>query len=329
LTRVIRQTALQRLKDTYKTKSGLLLPRVERHVMRQIKELRPSDHSLEYMHPSDLAKADWCGRHDFYRMTGQPTERKDPGLNPSFRMSNVFAEGHAIHGKWQTWLHEMGVLVGMFRCRECGHRWYDKSPKTCQFCQSERVSYAEFPMRREQMRVEGHADGAVHFPDFRALVEIKSIGIRTLAFEAPRLYQRYLDGTKPEDIWDSITHPFGSHMRQGQLYLWMVWPTYEQIVFIYESKFHQQTKEFVVDYNKSFIAPILEGVREVSQGYRAGVAPDRPDWVTGPEGKVCTSCPYRNTCWGTTDGVQESGDGPEIRVQRSKPAARKRALRTT
>ena len=82
-------------------------------------------------------------------------------------------------------------------------------------------------------------------------------------------------------------------MRQGQLYLWMAWPAYEQIVFIYESKFHQQTKEFVVDYNKSFIAPMLETAKEVSQGVRAGVAPDRPDWATGPEGKVCASCPYR------------------------------------
>ena len=62
-------------------------------------------------------------------------------------------------------------------------------------------------------------------------------------------------------------------MRQGQLYLWMSWPAYEQIMFIYESKFHQQTKEFVVEYNKSFIAPILEVAREVSQCVRAGYRP--------------------------------------------------------
>jgi hypothetical protein len=298
--------------------------------MRSNNDERPEDHSMLYMHPSDLSKTDWCGRHDYYRMTGHTPERKNPGANPSFRMSNIWAEGTAIHGKWQTWFHEMGVLVGMFKCRECGHLWYDKSPVKCQFCQSERVSYREYPMHREQMRVEGHADGAVHFTDFRSLVEIKSIGIRTLAFDAPRLYQRYLDGTKPEDIWDQITHPFASHMRQGQFYLWMAWPVYEQIIFIYESKFHQQVKEFVVDYNKSFIAPILEGVREVSQGFRAGIAPERPDWATGPDGKVCASCVYRSTCWGVDgDGIQESGDGQIIRIQRAKPAARKRALRST
>ena len=63
--------------------------------------------------------------------------------------------------------------------------------------------------------VEGHADAAVHFPDWRGLVEIKSIGIRTLAFEAPRLYQRYLDGESAESIWDSIGHPFGSPHAPG------------------------------------------------------------------------------------------------------------------
>ena len=75
--------------------------------------------------------------------------------------------------------------------------------------------------------------------------------MRTLAFEAPRLYQRYLDGQSAEDIWFEINRPFPSHMRQGQLYLWMAWPVYERIVFLYEFKPTQQAKEFVVEYNKS------------------------------------------------------------------------------
>ena len=140
--RALRDTALKRLKDTYKTSSGLLLPAIERHVMRSMNgDTRPDDHSMQYMHPSDMVKPDWCGRHDYYRIIGAPTERKDPGANPSFRMNNVFAEGHAIHGKWQTWLWEMGYLVGDFKCKECGHRWYDISPKECQFCRSERLEY--------------------------------------------------------------------------------------------------------------------------------------------------------------------------------------------
>jgi hypothetical protein len=324
LRRVIRATALDRLKNTYRG-TGLLLPQIERHVMRSIKE--NPERSANMMHPSDMCKADWCGRHDYYRIIDTPVDKVSQA-NPSFRMQNVFAEGHAIHGKYQDWLYEMGVLVGMFRCRECGHRWYAKSPAECQFCRSERVSYMELPLHQTRYMVEGHADAGVHLAKERTLVEIKSIGIRTLAFEAPRLYNRYLDGDKAEDIWRDITHPFGTHMRQGQLYLWMVWPAYEQITFIYEAKFTQQVKEFVVGYNKNLIAPILETAKEVSQGVRAGVAPDRPLWADDPEGKVCHSCVYRSTCWqlGSTHGTTPQSSTPTP-VRRAKPAARKRALR--
>ena len=325
--RVIRHTALSRLKDTYRSRD-VLLPQIERHVMRQMKsEGRPADHSMEFMHPSDMAKTEWCGRHDYYRIVGTPPEKVSQA-NPSFRMANVFAEGHAIEGKYQQWLWDMGVLVGDFRCKECGHRWYDTSPKACQFCLSERLVYAEYPMRHGRYMVEGHADAAVHLPDWRSLVEIKSIGIRTLAFEAPRLYNRYLDGESAEDIWMAISHPFGTHMRQGQLYLWMMWPIYEQITFIYESKFHQQTKEFVVGYNKTFIAPILETAKEVSQGVRAGIAPDRPLWASGPEGKVCVSCVYRSTCWDIhAEHPQATESASSVIVKRSTGYRRGRALR--
>lgn len=326
MTRTVRHTALRRLKDTYRSKSGLLLPHIERHVMRTMTGARPDDHSEKYMHPSDMVKGDWCGRHDYYRLVGTPAS-KVTVANPSFRMNNVFAEGHAIHGKWQTWLWEMGVLVGFFRCKECGHRWYAKSPVECQFCRSERLEYKEYPLHHERYMVEGHADGAVHLPEFRSLIEIKSVGLGTLAFEAPRLHQRYLDGQSAEEIWRDITHPFSSHMRQGQLYLWMAWPAYEQIVFIYESKFHQQTKEFVVDYNKKFIASILDTAHEVSQCVRTGHVPERPEWATGPDGKVCPSCPYRATCWSIDDEQRESAPSPTPKVRRAKPSVRKRALR--
>ena len=325
-TRRIRSTALRRLKDTYRSKSGLLLPHVERHVMRVMKgDPRPDDHSEKYMHPSDMVKPDWCGRHDYYRITGVSVGKVN-AINPSFRMSNVFAEGHAIHGKWQQWFWDMGILVGDWRCKECGHRWYAKAPVECQFCRSERLEYKELPLHHERYMVEGHADAAVHLPEFRSLAEIKSIGIRTLAFEAPRLYQRYLDGQSAEEIWRDITHPFSSHMKQGQLYLWMSWPSYEQITFIYESKFHQQTKEFVVAYNKDFIAPLLEVAKEVSQCVRTGYVPDRPDWATGPDGKVCTSCPYRTTCWSIED-EREAAPSQAPKVRRASPSVRRRALR--
>lgn len=328
LPREIRDSALQRLKGTYKSSSGLLLPQVERHVMKTATGGRPDDHSSKHMHPSDMAKTDWCGRHDYYAITGAPVGKVSKA-NPSFRMSNVFSEGHAIHAKWQTWFWEMGVLVGMWHCKECGHLWYAMSPAECQFCKSERLEYKEYPLRHNNFMVEGHADAAVHLPEDKALVEIKSIGLGTLRFEAPRLYQQYLDGKPAEDIWFSISHPFGSHMRQGQLYLWMAWPAYERIIFVYESKFTQATKEFVVDYNKSFIAPVLETAKDVAQGIRAGIAPDRPIWAKAPGDKVCSSCVYRSTCWELEENHAEVEAPAPARVQRSKLGKRRATLRAT
>ena len=270
-----------------------------------------------------MAKKDWCGRHDYYRIIDTPVE-KTSKANPSFRMENVFAEGHAIHGKYQQWMWELGILIGDFQCKDCGHRWGDTSPEKCQFCLSDRLKYMEYPLQRKTMLIQGHADGAT---TLGCLVEIKSIGIRTLAFDAPRLYQKYLNGQSAEDIWFEINRPFPSHMRQGQLYLWLSWPLYEQIVFIYEFKPTQQVKEFVVEYNKSFIAPLLETARSVTSGVAAGLPPDRPSWAEGPDGKVCTSCEYRRTCWGITDDNEEADDPVQhVRVKRTTSAKRRRVL---
>jgi hypothetical protein len=43
-------------------------------------------------------------------------------------MNNIFAEGHAIHGKYQDWLWEMGVLWGRWLCLSCHNKWDDTSP---------------------------------------------------------------------------------------------------------------------------------------------------------------------------------------------------------
>ena len=327
----LRPTALKRLKDTYRDTKGILLPQVERHVMKTLTDARPADHSMQFMHPSDLCKPDWCPRHDYYRIVGTPSEKK-ASANPSFRMSNVWSEGTAIHAKFQQWLWEMKVLFGDWECRECGHRYGALSPTECQFCQSPRLTYREVPMRKNQMMVEGHADGAIHADWYRGLIEIKSIGVNSWRFDAPRLWNRYEAGESAEEIWKSINRPFASHLRQGQLYLWLSWPAYEQIIFIYESKFHQQTKEFLVTYNKSLIDPILEDVRDVSQSVRAGMPPDRPSWATDPVVKVCTGCEYRGTCWqlGAHNGSTEASPRTkEVVIARGSSYRRKRALRPT
>jgi hypothetical protein len=323
--RAMRPSALKRLKDTYKG-DDRILPSLERHVMRAM-ENDGADRRHDVMHPSEMSHRDWCGRHDYYRIIGTPSEKVSMA-NPSFRMNNVFAEGHQIHGKYQDWLWEMGVLNGRWLCLSCKERWDDTSPRQCPTCQSPRLMYLEVPLQREL--VGGHADGAVHdLDDWDGLIEVKSIGMGTLRMEAPRMYQRYLDGETLENVWWKIQRPFGTHVKQGQLYLWMAWPRYEEICFLYESKFHQQVKEFVVSYNPAMIAPILETAREVTRAVAQGLPPSRPLWAEDSDSKICKSCPYRRACWnlGAPHDTTQADDPAPVRVLRSTPAKRRRALR--
>ena len=100
-----------------------------------------------------------------------------------------------------------------------------KSPERCQFCLSDRLAYMEVPLKRKQILIEGHADAAVHTRWYRGLIEVKSIGIRTLRFEAPRLYQQVpRTARRSRTCGGRSTAPSPAHLKQGQLYLWMAWP---------------------------------------------------------------------------------------------------------
>lgn len=322
--------AAERFKDTYKG-SGLLLPAIQRHVMREAVS-RPSGRADDVMHPSEMCKRDWCSRHDYYRITGvTPQDAKES--NPSFQLENVFNEGHHIHRKYQNWLTEMGLLEGMWACRnaECAHYWWDTSPECCPVCFQLQPRYREIPFDSPDLMIKGHADGAVStggdWLDVEEpfLLEIKSVGVGTLMFEAPMLHQRYVDGASLDNIWRDIKTPFPTHIKQATLYWWLSGQKYKKILFIYECKWNQQVKELVVVPNVSWIQDLLEGAKEVVQGTRAGIAPYRPLWAD-PAVKKCAACPYANTCWEHTDETKSTAAAP-ITVARSSSVRRKRAFK--
>ena len=88
------------------------------------------------------------------------------------------------------------------------------------------LKYDEVPLRDEKLHMVGHADG-IDSEDV-AVIEIKSVGVNTLRFEAPQLikdhsYKVNINGRNREFIdydglWDSIRVPFPSHIRQAHLY---------------------------------------------------------------------------------------------------------------
>lgn len=322
--------SLKNLKDTYK-RSDVLLPKIERHVLKKAQQ--PTSRRSDIMHPSEMAKATWCGRHDYYRIIGEPVNYK--GRSPSFRLENVFDYGHSVHAKYQRWLREMGVLWGKWVCKSCGYPWMGVSPDECPLCNKTKIKYLEVPLEDSSILISGHSDGIVLDSEKNRMIEIKTVGISTLRFEAFALFNRYqTEQMTPDELWFLIKRPFATHIRQGQIYLHLARQQYpelniDEIIFIYEWKPTQEVKEFVVQYNPDLISKILETAEAVTEAVQAGSPPDRPAWAESPEEKVCKSCEYRSTCWGEIDDCSESSTPqPAVRVKRSTSVKRRRTLRS-
>lgn len=291
------------------TAKGRLMPRIEQRLMRNAME-KNSKRDREYLHPSQIAKKDWCPRSSWYELKGEPVPPESYG----FSRLNVFAEGNAIHDKWQGWLRDEGILIGNWFCKACGTKWWDKSPKTCVSCDSQFVVYAEVPVEIPEYMIIGHADGEIEDSKGKALIEIKSVGLGTLRFDAPELLAPYNKGRiSMDELWKSIRKPFGSHLRQINLY--MLARGINDAVVIYEWKPTQQVKEFEIRYQETLIADILKGASSVKSALDGGSSPMRPVWATSPDERGCKKCPFRNKCWSIEDAESDqsgvlSGVGP-------------------
>lgn len=272
---VIRRRSKELEKYLKAGNKGRLLPAVERHLMTKPPEHR--DHT--YLHPSDLAKPDWCQRGAWYKIRlGNDEVRVE-----SLRSQNVFDAGHEAHHRWQGRLAQMGNLYGKWRCATCGQDrgWGIPSEGLpgnvyCDLNCRANVIYDEVPLYNEDLRIRGHADGWVVGLGDDFLIEIKTIGTGTVRFEKPELLDQY--GTDVQAMWKAIRRPFPSHLRQALLYTHLLQdgqagrPGPKEIVFLYEWKLDQEPREFIVPYTTDLIEEALEGAARVA----AALQTDKP-----------------------------------------------------
>ncbi len=289
---------LKNYKELMKVK-GRVIPAVQKELMREYHE-KNKNRDTKYLHPSELSKKHFCVRSAWYKLNNY----EEVPENYTFSRLNVFEEGNNIHRKWQRWLQLSGVLWGVWECQECSYVWNGKSPMECSSCGSTRIKYREVPLRDDEHHIIGHADGEIEDDKGRALIEIKSVGVGTVRWENPYLYESYTKNKITlDEMWNSIKSPFPSHLRQGNLY--MHCRKIDTIIFIYEWKPSQQVKEFEVKFQPHVIANVLDNCKQVMSHIEDNRLPDRPEWATSKSSTGCRFCPHREVCWNDKGSSQE------------------------
>jgi hypothetical protein len=265
-------------KELAKDKS-VWIGRVRHYLEERTSAERSPDRRQDIIHPSELCRDDFCPRAVWYRIMGYPALTRHID---GFHLINIWDEGTDIHTKWQTRLWDMGLLTGEFSCLACSAKWWAKAPASCRFCGRERplLRYLEVPVDGSEYLISGRADARVGLD----LGEFKSIGEGTLRLEAPVHYARYtrkvlVDGEEKEwtdlkAIWRAVRMPFLVHRKQAMLYLHFT--GLDRMIFIYESKWNQQIKEFVVDYKEDEVLPMLELCKDVMYALEQGKPPYCP-----------------------------------------------------
>jgi hypothetical protein len=255
-----------------------LLGDIQRHLLRPGAN---DERRQDVLHPSEISHNDWCPRASYYRLVGVAPNTALPV--PHWRMQMIWDEGKDIHRKWQDRIWDIGRLTGQYYCQACHHTWWDTAPDECERCLAQRkfLRFDEVPLRNEALHMVGHADGQ---DGNRAVIEIKSIGLGTLRFEAPDLlakhsYKLNLNGKSREfldydALWNSIRVPFPAHIRQAHFYSFMGAP--EEEIFLYECKWNQQTKEMVVKYRPERIFDRLSQCGAIIDALNGGTIPKCP-----------------------------------------------------
>lgn len=186
--------------------------------------------------------------------------------------------------------------MGRWACRECHVEWEATSPEKCIRCDSADLRYKEVPIHSERYRIVGHADGVWEDAKGQAVVEIKSVGLGTIRWDAPKLYEGYEAGNLSlDDLWKKIKRPLTTHLRQVNLYMMCL--GIEEAVVIYEWKPSQDVKEFHIKYDPELVKPILEGIDYVIDCLEDGSIPERPESAVYKSCSTCKFCAYKDTCW--------------------------------
>jgi hypothetical protein len=222
-----------------------------------------TDRRQDVLHPSEMVKNLWCHRTSYYKLQGY--EPSNPASKSNMQRELVFEEGHRIHDKWQTWFKDMDKIIGSWFCKHCDKTFWGLHSQAKEQCVGP-FTYKEVSLVYEPLKISGHSDGwLVGFGD-PLLLEIKSLGVGTIRWEAPELLVEH-DGDF-EKIWNSLSAPLYTHQRQAQLYMKLMEligmeNAPQEAIIIYESKVNQNVKEFIIPKSDFGITELLDSAQMI------------------------------------------------------------------
>jgi hypothetical protein len=244
--------------------NGRVVGAVDRYLLS-----RPAgDRSTTVIHPSEMASSSWCHRAQYFWLKGETPKHEPIGLKKAI----TFSTGHAIHATWQNWFGEMGNLYGLWECNETGEKVWDVSsnlPKEKSWV------YRELPLKSEEYRISGHADGWLKNFGDDLLLEIKSIGEGSIRWYAPHIAYQYATFS---EMWNAVSAPFHEHIQQVQIYLKLVElmglpnPPQEALI-LYEAKATHEVKEFVIKKRDFGVDELFLTAKRIVSAVDSGVAP--------------------------------------------------------
>lgn len=251
---------LKQFLDAKKVES-VVLGDVSRHL-----QTSPDDRDTTLIHPSEMARKNWCVRGTLFRLRGCVRPKEAHNL----RSELIFGEGHLIHEKWQGWFREMGILYGSWYCPACEDRILgsvlELPVRGCdgQVKGTHLWKYREVPLENPARRIGGHADAIIARPTGDHLIEIKSVGPGTLR-KLGLLSEEESDEDSPSKF-SRITHILSDHYRQTQIYLRLTQDTDKPVdkgLVIYEQKADQQVREFLVDYDPKVTDSLFSSAADI------------------------------------------------------------------
>jgi len=255
---------LKRFIDVAK-KDTRVLGSVERFLLSKPRDM---SRRTDVLHPSEMASGNWCYRASYFQLLGQAPQAN---RKMSMRLLSVFEEGHAIHAKWQRWFQQMNVLYGKWYCTECEEMFWGGSD-----CHDGPLEYREVPLFYEPLRISGHSDGWLVGLGDPLMLEIKSVGVGTLRWEAPELLIEH--DNDMDKAWKALKAPFQKHITQVQIYMKLAELLgYEngpqEAVLIYECKSNQEAKEFVVHNSDFGITELFDAAEMICNAVRDRIPP--------------------------------------------------------